>query len=625
MFNLLGKNSSVTPRKDNKEAEKERLVNPQELLEAEKEYLKGVRKLRDLIAPSSFVVSSNYVQVGSIYARTLFVTTFPKYISPGWVEDIIDYPAEFDFAECFYPLDAGVILKQLKKKVGELEAQLMADAEKGAPRDPMREEALRNIEKLRDDITQGIEHFFQYGVYMTIYAKSKEELDILTDRIEGVFASKIVMTRRALFQTEQGYNSTLPVFTDELNIYQNLNTSPLAAGFPFVSAELTSDDGVLYGINRHNNSLIIFDRFSLQNANMVVLGPPGGGKSYAVKLEVLRQLMLGADLIIIDPEREYKTLSDAVGGTFINITVNSEAKINPFDLPRVRPEEIRTADVLRTAITTLKGLLKIMLGDLTVEETSILDRALIETYALKDITPATDLSQDLEYPTLSDLQQILESMEGTESMVERLKKYTEGTFSGFLNNPTNVDMNNQLIVFSVRDLEQELVPIAMYTIVNYIWNIVRSQLKKRILVIDEAWWMLENEYSASFLFALAKRGRKYYLGLTTISQNINDFLGSKYGQALVENSALRLLMPQTEASIDAVAETFKLTQSERYLLISSGVGEGIFFAGNKRAAIKIVASYTEDQLITTNPQELLEIEEAKKKFDEGKNLEMEIE
>ncbi len=615
MFNLISKKGNT--KKSANIADRKDGFSAVDALESEKEYLKGTRRLRDLIAPAGMAIYPKYIQVGGVYARTMFVTVFPKYIAPGWVSDIIDYPIEFDFVEYFYPVDSGDILKRLKKKVGELEAQFVAEAEKGAPRDPLREEALRNIERLRDDITQGIEHFFQYGVYITIYAKTKKELDLLTDRIEGVFSSKLVMTRRVFYQSEQGFNSTLPVFTDKLNVYQNLNTSPLTAGFPFVSSELTSDNGVMYGINRHNNSLILFDRFSLQNANMVVLGPPGVGKSYAVKLEVLRQLMTGTDMIIIDPEKEYESLSDAVGGTFINITVNSEAKINPFDLPKVGPEEAKTSDVLRTAITSLKGLLKIMLGDLTVEETSILDRALIETYAIKDITPSTDLSQVTEYPTMQDLQQILESMDKTESMVERLKKYTEGTFSGLLNNPTNVNMDNQLIVFSVRDLEQELVPIAMYIIVNYIWNIVRSKLRKRLLVIDEVWWMLENEYSASFLFAMAKRGRKYYLGLTTISQNINDFLGSKYGQALVENSSLRLLMPQNEASIDAIAETFKLTKSERYLLISSGIGEGIFFAGNRRAAIKVYASYDEDQLITTNPQQLLEIEEAKKMFDQG--------
>lgn len=588
----------------------------EELLQSEKEYLKGIRQLRDIIAPSSFVISPDYLRLGDWFARSIFVTTYPRYISPGWFEPVIDYSATFDIAQFFYPVDSGIILKQLRNKVGELEAQLVAEAEKGAPRDPLRETALRDIEKLRDDITQGIEHFFQYGLYLTIYGKTKEELDKLTDRIEGQIASKLVMTRRALYQSEQAFNATLPAFNDELRVYLNLNTSPVASAFPFVSSELTSDEGILYGINRHNNSLILFDRFSLQNANTVVFGTSGAGKSYAVKLEVLRSLMLGADVIIIDPEKEYQYLSEAVGGTYINVALNSDSKINPMDLPRVTQEEAKPADVIRSAIITLKGLLRIMLGEFSHAEDSLMDRAILETYAAKDITANSDLTT-AESPTFQDLAQILEGMEGAGDLAERLKKYTEGTFSGLLNHPTNIEINNQLVVFSVRDLEDELRPIAIYTIVNYIWNLVRSQLKKRILLIDEAWWLLQKEDSAKFLFALAKRGRKYYLGLTTISQDVNDFLGSSYGQAIVTNSSMQLLMKQSPASIDAVAETFQLTQSERYLLLESGVGEGIFFAGNKHVAIKIVASYAEDQLITTDPRQILEIEEAKKEFEQG--------
>jgi conjugal transfer ATP-binding protein TraC len=586
----------------------------QELLEAEKQYLKGLRQLRDLIAPADMAISPDFLRVGDWFARSLFVTIFPRYINVGWFEPVIDYSATLDIAQYYYPVDPDIILTQLKKKVGELEAQLIAEAEKGAPRDPLRETALRDIEKLRDDITQGIEYFFQFGLYITIYAASKEDLDRLTDRMESLIASKLVMVRRALYQSEQGFNSTLPAFDDQLNIYLNLNTSPVASGFPFMSSELTSDSGILYGINRHNNSLILFDRFSLQNANTVVFGTSGAGKSYAVKLEVLRTLMMGSDVIIIDPEREYQYLSEAVGGTYVNISLNSDSKINPFDLPKVNPEESKPADIIRSSVITLKGLLRIMLGEFTHQEDSLMDRALIEAYASRDITASADLTQ-VEPPTMQDLQLVLDGMEGGNDLSERLKKYTEGTFAGLLNHPTNIDINNQLVVFSVRDLEDELRPIAIYTIVNYIWNIVRSKLKKRVLVIDEAWWLLQKEDSAKFLFALAKRGRKYYLGLTTITQDVDDFLGSQYGQAIVTNSSMQMLMKQSPAAIDVVAKTFQLTQSERYLLLESGVGEGIFFAGNKHVAIKIVASYAEDQLITSDPRQIMEIEEAKKEFE----------
>jgi len=394
-----------------------------------------------------------------------------------------------------------------------------------------------------------------------------------------------------------------------------MNTSPCASSFPFISSELTSDDGILYGINRHNNSLILFDRFSLQNANTVVFATSGAGKSYAVKLEVLRSMMLGTEVIIIDPEMEYKHLSDAVGGAYIDISLNSESKINPFDLPRPVSGRDKPADILRSAVITLKGLIRLMLGELTHAEDSLVDRALIETYAKKDITAESDLTR-IEAPVMEDFEEILSGMEGGADLAERLKKYTKGTFAGLFNSPTNIDTKNQLVVFSVRDLEDELRPIGIYTIVNYIWNAVRSEMKKRILVIDEAWWLMQNEDSAKFIYALVKRCRKYYLGVTTITQDVNDFLRSPYGQAIVTNSSLQLLLKQSPAGIDLLVKTFMLTEGEKYLLMESGVGEGIFFAGAKHAAIKVVASYTEDQLITSDPRQLLEIEESKKEFEE---------
>jgi len=584
-------------------------------LEEEKLYREGVISIKDLIAPSAFQVESSFVKLGDLFCRTIFITSYPRYISIGWSAPVLNLSLTLDIGMFFYPVKSSIILKQLKKKVGALEAQIQSDAEKGAPRDPIRETALRDIEGLRDSLTQGTEHFFQFAFYVTIYSKNKEELDQTSEDIEGIFGGKLINTRKVLYQAEQGFNSTVPLGDDELVISFNMNSSPIAASFPFISAELTSDDGILYGINRHNNSLILFDRFSLQNANMVVFATSGAGKSYAIKLEILRSMMFGVEVLAIDPEREYQHLSDAVGGTYINISLSSESKINPFDLPRPVGQEVSTEDIIRGAVITAKGLLRIMFGGLTTEQDSILDRALIETYAKKDITPDADLSQ-VEPPIMQDLQEVLEGMEGSEELVLKLKKYTEGTFRGLFNSPTNVDVNNQLVIFSVRDLEDELRPLAIYTIVNYIWNMVRSEMKKRILVIDEAWWLMQHEDSARFVFALVKRCRKYYLGVTTITQDVNDFLRSQYGQAIVTNSALQLLLRQSPASIDKIQEIFLLTDSEKYLLLESGVGEGIFFAGLKHAAIKIVASYTEDQIVTTNPQQLMEIEKAKKEFEE---------
>ncbi|MFA5134127.1 MAG: DUF87 domain-containing protein [Patescibacteria group bacterium] len=617
---------NLTPR-ELSEAEKKRQLEAQKIaeqkvaIEEERAYRKGVVGVLDLIAPASFEVKPSYLKLGNVFVSTIFVITYPRYVTIGWSAPIINMNATLDISMFFYPVKSDVILKQLQKKVGALEAQIIADSEKGMPRDPIRETALRDIEKLRDDLTQGTEHFFQFAFYVTVYAKNEDELEKINSQMETLFGSKLIYSKKVFYQSEQGFNSTLPIANDELMITFNMNSSPIASSFPFISSELTSDDGVLYGINRHNNSLIIFDRFSLQNANAVVFATSGAGKSYAVKLEVLRSLMMGNDVIIIDPEMEYKHLSDAVGGAYINVSLSSESKINPFDLPRPVGTDMSSEDIIRSAVITLKGLLRIMLGRpaengqriITSEEDSILDRALLETYAKKDIIAGADLTK-LEPPIMQDLQEILEGMEGADDLVTRLKKYTEGTFGGLLNSPTTVDVKNQLVVFSVRDLEDELRPLAIYTIVNFIWNIVRSEKKRRVLVIDEAWWLMQHEDSAKFIFALVKRCRKYYLGITTISQDVNDFLLSPYGQAIVTNSSMQLLLKQSPASIDLVQKTFLLTQGEKYLLLESGVGEGIFFAGNKHAAIKIVASYAEDQLITTDPKQLLQIEEEKEAF-----------
>ena len=584
-----------------------------ELVEEEKSYRRGSLTIKDLIAPASIEVSPNFLKLGSKFVRTIFVVNYPRYINVGWFAPIINLNSTFDIAMFFYPVESAVILKQLKNKVGNLEAQIISDSEKGAARDPLRETALRDIESLRDALTQGIEKFFQFALYVTIYASTKDELDKLSDEVENIFGSRLVYSKRVFYQAEQGFNSTLPLANDELYIAFNMNTSPVASSFPFISSELTSDNGILYGINRHNNSLILFDRFSLQNANSVVFATSGAGKSYTIKLEVLRSLMMGTEIIIIDPENEYKHLSEAVGGTYINISLASENKINPFDLPRSVFGEAKAEDIIRSGVITVKGLIRLMLGDLTHEDDSIIDRALLETYAKKDITPDCDLAK-VEAPIMQDLEDILEDMEGGSGLALRLKKYTKGTFAGLFNSPTNVKMDNQLVCFSVRDLEDELRPMAIYTIVNYIWNVVRSELKKRILVIDEAWWLMQHEDSAKFIYALVKRCRKYYLGVTTITQDVNDFLTSAYGQAIVNNSALQLLLKQSPAAIDLVQKTFVLTQGEKYLLLECGVGEGIFFAGSKHVAIKVVASYTEDQLITSDPRQLLEIEQEKREF-----------
>ena len=575
-------------------------------------YQEGTVSIKDLIAPGGVKINSNYLQIGEKYVRTLFIFTYPRYLSTNWFSPVITLDKEMNISMFIHPTDTGIILKNLRKKVAQVQSQISIKQEKGQVREPMLETALQDMENLRDILQQGTEKFFQLGLYITFFAPSLKELDEIENEIRALLEARMVYAKPASFQQEQGFISSLPLAEDELLIHNPMNTGPLSSLFPFISMDLTDNKGVLYGINRHNNSLILFDRFSLENANMVVFGKSGGGKSYLIKLEVLRSLMLGTEVIIIDPEKEYKYLTETVGGSFIDISLSSVLHLNPFDLPLPKPDE-KPGDLLRTNIINLVGLLRMMLGQLTPEEDAILDRALQETYAARDITPESDFSK-ISTPLMSDLQTVLENMEGGKSLSMRLEKYTKGSYAGFFNQPTNIQVKNKLVVFSIRDLEEELRPLAMYTILHYIWNLIRSELKKRVLVVDEAWWLMQHKDGASFLFGIAKRCRKYYLGLTTITQDVADFMASPYGKPIVANSSLQLLLKQSPATIEVVKETFGLTDQEKYLLLECNVGEGIFFAGLKHVAIKVIASYTEDQIITSDPRQLLEIEKAKEEF-----------
>ena len=571
------------------------------------------------ITPASLKTESNYLQINQKFCRTLFVFEYPAYLFAGWLEPIINLDVDSDISLFIYPEESGVILKNLQKQVARVQSQISTEAEKGKVRDPQLEAAVQNMESLRDKLQTGIERMFKFGLYITVYADSLEELDKKYDRIRQIFESRLVYVKPALFQMDTGFKATSPLLMDKLLIHNSLNTEPLSSAFPFISSDLTSSTGILYGVNRHNNSLILFDRFSLENANFTIFATSGAGKSYLAKLEILRSLMFGTDVIMIDPENEYQYLTEAVGGTFVKISLSSPNHINPFDLPQPREDE-KLEDVFRNNIASLIGLLRIMLGEktaegpkLTPEQDAIIDAALTQTYALKDITPQADW-RGKEMPTMSDLQVILDGMANAEDLATRLQKYTRGTFAGFLNQPTNISANKQLVVFNIRDMEDELRPIAMYLILHYIWNLVRSQLKKRLLIVDEAWWMMKHPDGASFMFGIVKRARKYYLGVTTITQDITDFLNSPYGKPIITNSALQLLLKQSPAAIDELQKTFYLTDEEKYLLLEGNVGEGIFFAGPKHAAIKVVASYAEDQIITSDPAQLLEIEKAKEEL-----------
>lgn len=586
-------------------------VRPEEIYESAK------LELQDVIAPSALKIESKSINLGDKIARTFFIISYPRFLTDNWFSPVINLDKIFDISIFIQPIDTSLMLRQFQKKVAEVQSQINVREAKGMVRDPRLDTAYQDLEGLRDNLIQAQEKMFDVGIYITIYADNENELFKVESQIKSILESKLIYIKPALFQQEDGFKSVIPINTDLLNINQKLNSEPLSSIFPFISFDLTSDRGILYGVNRHNSSLIIFDRFSLENYNSVTFAKSGSGKSYATKLEILRSLMFDIDVIVIDPEREYEYLAEAVGGRYFNISLSSDHHINPFDLPLPREDETNE-DVLRSNIINLVGLFRLMLGGLTPEEDSMVDRAISETYAMKDITPDSNFA-NIEPPLLSDFEMVIAGMEGSDSIVQKLAKYTRGSWSTFLNRPSNVDINKKFVVFSIRDMEDELKPVAMYIVMHFIWNAIRKNLKKRILVVDEAWWMMKSEDTASFLYSIAKRGRKYYLGLATITQDAGDFMKSPYGVPIITNSSIQLLLKQSPTTIDILQKTFSLTDEEKYLLLESSVGEGIFFAGLKHVAIKVIASYVEDQIITSDPSQILSIKNDKLELEKAES------
>lgn len=586
--------------------------------EATRKEKQAIKELQDFLAPSAIEIESNHLQINDKYCKTLFISSYPSSINTGWLGIITSLNDTFDVSIHIHPEDTGEVLKDLTSRLARLRAEMSERQEQGKVESPLLQSAEQEIIQMRDQLQTGQERFFRVGIYVTIYADSEEKLKDLAGELKTRFTNLLMDTREATFKQEKGFNSSLPLAYDQLLATEPLNTSPLSASFPFLSADLTSDSGILYGINRDKNSLIIFDRFSLENANSIIIGQSGGGKSYCAKLEILRSLMFGTDILIIDPENEYEYLAETVGGSYFYISLTSDHHINPFDLPDEIPKDKTPREVLQENVIELMGIMKVLIGDLTPEEDSLMDNAIRETYASRGIRPETDFT-DKTPPTIEDLQNVLENTEGGESLAKKLEKYTTGRFGGFLNNQTNVDLDSNMVVFNIRDMEDELRPVAMYIILHYIWKKVRKKLKKRLLFVDEAWWMLEHEDSAKFLFSLAKRARKYYLGLTTITQDIADFTKSKYGEPILTNSSMQILFKQSPATIDKVKEVFNLTDTEKNMLLEVNVGQGLFFAGLKHASIYVTASYSEDQIITSDPKEILEIEKAKKELQKNES------
>lgn len=561
-------------------------------------------QVNDIIAPSSISVTSDHVKLGEKLVKSFFIFSYPRYLNTAWTLPLINLNKKMDICFFIHPSDSGAVLKQLRRRVTEVQAEISEKEEKGMIRDPQLETAYQDIEDLRDRLQTAQERMFKLGIYLNIYEDTTEDLKKTESTLRSMLESRLIYIKPSLHQQKEGFISASPYGKDLLFINTSMNTEPLSSTFPFVSFDLSTNEGILYGVNVHNNSLVLFDRFSLENANMVVFAKSGSGKSYFVKLESLRYLMLGVDVIIIDPENEYRFLSEAVGGTFINISLSSSSHINPFDLPQPRDDE-NPEDILRSNVINLVGMFRVMLQGLSPEEDSLIDNAITETYAIKDITAETDPSKWNErVPLMQDFETVLEGMVGTENLVQKIRKFTRGSYSEFFNNYTNIDTTTSFVAFGIRDMEDELRPIAMFIVMRYIWNKIRESLKRRLLVVDEAWHLMKDENSASFLFGIAKRARKYWLGLTTITQDVGDFMKSKYGKPIITNSSIQFLLKQSPATIDIVQKTFNLTDQEKYMLLEASVGEGLFFAGQNHVGIQVTASYTEDQIITTSPKQI---------------------
>lgn len=586
------------------EAPKTKKVNlaDKEVLESEKAYKEALAFVKDAISPAYMKIFPNKLQINNLFAKTFFVYAYPQFLEGNWLSPIINWDIKFDMSLFVYPIDSGFIQKYLRKRLTQLYSERSINAQRGLLNDPAINAQIQDVEELRHKLTRWDEKYFHFWLYITVYWETEEQLNKVWKDIETVLAWRNVLQKQAILRSEQAFISTWPFCKDELGIYRNISTWGLSTTFPFSSSTLSHDEWVLYWVNTHNNSLIIFDRFKTENANMTVFAKSGWGKSYAIKLEILRSLMLWIDVIIIDPENEYNTLIQQVWWSYLDVSLNSKQRINPFDLPlSLKDQDEKPGDLLRNAVINLLWLMNLMLWKMTAEEASIMEKAIITTYSLKWITLEDDDIKWKEIPVMKDLQDVLETMDWASSLVKRMEKFTVWIFWGIFSQHTNIDLQDWLQVFSVRDLDDMLRPIAMYVVLNHIWNKVRSSSKKRLLVVDEAWNIMQHEDSAKFLFWLVKRARKYNLWITTITQDVEDFVWSSYGKPIMTNSSIQLLLKQSSASIDVLQNVFKLTEQEKYILLNAAVWQWLFFAWTEHVWIQVIASYFEDRIINTNP------------------------
>ncbi len=570
------------------------------------QFARGLIDVKDIIAPSAIEVNFNHMVIGNKYFKSYFVVDYPAVVTPNWLEPLINFEFPIDISTFYYPRDTAEMLKILRRKIAEFGATINLEVNSGKQGDPIIKKKLEDALNLQSQLAAGNEKFFQYGMYLTVHADSLEDLEKIAKNLESTCATLGIIVKVATLQQEECFQTCIPYGLDKIQMFRNLDTTAIASTFPFVSSELTMEKGVLYGINLHNSSLVIFDRFSLPNANSVVLAASGSGKSYAVKLEAVRSLMLGIDVIIIDPEKEFDRLCKAVGGEYISFSQDGAQKLNPFELSGLYGQD---EDELRFKIRSVSGLIKMMLGgEISGEEAAILDRAVILTYSEKGITPDKSTHTN-EAPLLEDLYKVLNAMaeEEAHSMARRIERYLKGSAAGVFDQRSTININNTFTVFSIRDLTPDLRPLAMYSMLDFIWTKIKQDKRKRLLLIDEAWIMMQYPDAAYFVYQIAKRARKYGLGLTTITQDVDDFLNSDFGKAIVNNSSMQILLKQSPAAIDKLKKVFYLTDGEKSFLLSAGIGQGIFFAGANHVAIQVVASENEHNLITTNPDDLAKL------------------
>jgi len=601
---LLPQKKATSEHKATTSTSGQQLADKQALL------ARGLTSIQDIIAPPSIEVDFSNLKIGQVYYRTLFVAGYPRFVDANWLSPLINFDYPLTISMYIYPVEGKGVLDDLKKKIGEMEAEIQTDLQRGRIANISTQVQLEDARALQEQLAKGAERFFQFGLYVTFSAPSEKELEIISKQVQSTLGSLLIVAKPATLQMEDAFKTTLPLCKDSLQIHRNMDTTSLATTFPFTSSELSDNKGIMYGINAHNDSLIVFDRFSLENANSVVFAKSGAGKSYMVKLEILRSMLFDAEIVVIDPESEYKTLCSAVGGDHISFSFNSHVRINPFDLSQVYEEG---ENELGLKILSLHSLFKIIMGAMTPIEEAILDRALVQTYKQKGITPEPS-TQGRQPPLLEDLYKVLIGMEEerANSLAARLEKFVKGSLRGIIDQQSNVNISNQFTVFDIKELSNELRPIAMFIILDYIWTKIRKDLKRRILVVDEAWYLMQHPDSALFLYGMAKRARKYYLGVTTITQDVEDFLATDMGKAIVTNSSIQILLKQSPVAIDKLGKVFYLSQGEKNLLLSAGIGEGLFFAGTNHVAMRVVASLDEHKLITSNPQEILNIKEQTK-------------